>query len=164
MNPSTPTPRARRPRLSAVPASAHPAGGALPDSSITAAEFSESVRIVLSVARDLDLDTPVFRSPPKVASVDRTIQRRGRSTVIAIRRGARPLAAIQADIIEGVVVANYLDPEIANEFRRASWSALDSGTAVEPKSRPVAESGGQAQEGGSGVPPTPLDQLAQHAA
>lgn len=153
MKSRTPTQRRSQPqeqtRLRAVPAPAQLSGGDGPqlvavEPATSAAEFSESVRIVLSVARRAELETPVFRSPPRAPEVDRTIQRRGTATVIAIRRGTRPLAAIRADIIEGVVVANYLDPEQANEFRRLSWSALEAGVAVSRVSR----DGGSAGSGG----------------
>lgn len=134
MNSRTPTPCRPQPptRLRAVPSPeplvpTSPVGLAVVDGSTSAADFSECVRIVLAVARHLQLDTPVFRSPPRIAGVDRSIQRRDKSTVVAIRRDDRPSAAVQADIIEGVVVANYLDPEEANEFRRLSWSAITSG-------------------------------------
>lgn len=45
--------------------------------------------------------------------------------MIAIRRGDRPFAAVQGDVIEGVVVANSLVGEQAEQFRRAAWSALE---------------------------------------
>ncbi|MGB6059416.1 MAG: hypothetical protein WBF71_14255 [Microthrixaceae bacterium] len=128
------------------------------DHSASAADFSESVRLVLAVARRLDLDTPVFRSPPRTAGLDRTIQRRGDSTVIAIRREARPLAAVQADIVEGVVVANYLDPEAANEFRRLSWSAMDSQSAL------GSISGDSSGRSTGGVAPAATEAQERHAA
>lgn len=162
MNSRTPTRRRRQPQLRAVPSADEllnsPVTVPTHDHSASAADFSESVRLVLAVARRLDLDTPVFRSPPRTADLDRTIQRRGNSTVIAIRREGRPLAAVQADIVEGVVVANYLDPEGANEFRRLSWSAMDSQSALGSIS---GDSSGRSSEG---VIPVVTEPQQRHAA
>jgi hypothetical protein len=61
-----------------------------------------------------------------VPGLDRSVQRRANGSVmIAIRRGDRPFAAVQGDVIEGVVVANSLVGEQAEQFRRAAWSALE---------------------------------------
>jgi hypothetical protein len=66
--------------------------------------------------------------------VDRSIQRRRNGSVmVAIRREDRPFAAIQGDVIEGVVAANELSGEQADRFRRAAWAALD-GSSVAARS------------------------------
>lgn len=65
--------------------------------------------------------------------VDRTIRWRGdRPPVVAIAREGRPLAAVQSDVIEAVVVANSLDERRADRFRRAAWNVLDDAAPVEP--------------------------------
>jgi len=57
----------------------------------------------------LGLQSPAFRSPPFLEGVDRTVGRRRPDGVfVHVRLGLRPLAAIRADMIEGVVVANGL--------------------------------------------------------
>ena len=105
-----------RPQLTVVGGDTSPA---------TALEFSESVRTVVQLARRGGLVPPVFRSPPSSDSVDRTIRRRGTlPPVVSIRRRGRPLPAIQADVIEAIVVANDLDAGRADRFRRAAWTAL----------------------------------------
>jgi hypothetical protein len=77
----------------------------------------------------------VFRSPPRLAGVDRTIRRQANgSVVVAVRRGDRPMPAVQADIIDGVVAANDLHGEPADKFRRAAWEALD-GAGAPPRRR-----------------------------
>lgn len=105
----------------------------------TALRFSETVRSVIALARRGRLRPPVFRSPPGLEQVDRSIRRRPNGTVVvAVRRAGRPLAAVQADVIEGVVVANSLDRERADHFRRAAWDQL-AGTATPagpPRARP----------------------------
>jgi hypothetical protein len=45
--------------------------------------------------------------------------------VVAVRRTGRPLAAVRADIIEGVVAANGLTGAAADRFRHAAWAGLD---------------------------------------
>lgn len=129
--PATPTSRTTRP-LRSVPASSDAADRRPPRT--TATQFSECVRIIVTLARRRGLRPPAFRSPPRIAGVDRSIQRRRNGSVmVAIRRGDRPFAAIQGDVIEGVVAANHLSGEPADRFRRAAWSAIEGsgGRAVE---------------------------------
>jgi energy-coupling factor transporter ATP-binding protein EcfA2 len=91
-----------------------------------AARFAECVRTVTTVARRRGLDVPVFRSPPRLDQVDRTLRRRpDGGVVVAVRLADRPFVAIQADVIDGVVAANRLDGLPAARFRRAAWAALD---------------------------------------
>ncbi len=91
----------------------------------SAVQFSEAVRLVLAVARRAGLRPPVFRSPPRLDGVDRSIRRRPNgSVIVAVRRVGRPLAAVQADVVEGVVAANELVGEPADQFRHAAWARL----------------------------------------
>jgi hypothetical protein len=122
-----PGPPAARPRLSVVVDQAHPL------ELISAPRFAETVRTVVTVSRRRGLRPPVFRSPPRLEGVDRSIRRGPNGTVVvAVRRGDRPLGAVQADIIEGVVAANHLDGESADRFRRAAWAALEGAGAPRP--------------------------------
>lgn len=92
-----------------------------------AVRFAEVVRAVAAVARRRGLQVPVFRSPPKLADVDRTLRRRpDGQAVVSIRLADRPFAAVQSDVVAGVVVANELAGAEAGRFRRAAWAALDS--------------------------------------
>lgn len=92
-----------------------------------AVRFAEVVRAVTAVARRRGLQVPVFRSPPRLADVDRTMRRRpDGQAVVAIRIHGRPFAAVQSDVVAGVVVANDLTGAEAGRFRRAAWAALDS--------------------------------------
>jgi hypothetical protein len=94
--------------------------------SASAVQFSESVRKVVGVARRHGLRPPVFRSPPRLDGVDRTIRRRADGqAVVAVRRTGRPLAAVRADVIDGVVAANSLRGGDADRFRNAAWAALE---------------------------------------
>ena len=134
-----------RPRLRAVPDTPHgrtdaarratgsPHGDATPATAThgtvvqtTAVQFSETVRQVITLARRHGLRPPVYRSPPRLAGVDRSIRRRPNGTVVvAVRRAGRPLAAIQSDVIDGVVAANELRAAQADRFRRAAWAQLE---------------------------------------
>ena len=98
----------------------------------TATQFSECVRAVVQLCRRRGLKPPVFRSPPRLEGVDRSIQRRANGTVIvAVRRGQRPPAAVRADVIEGAIVANRLTGESADRFRGLAWAAGDGATTPE---------------------------------
>lgn len=123
------------PRLAVVPRNLDPGGGApVPKSAVDAAwttrtgaiGFSETVRCVVALSRRGGLAVPVFRSPPGRTGVDRTIRRRGdQPPVVAIARAGRPLAAVQSDVIEALVVVNRLDDRRADRFRRAAWGELE---------------------------------------
>jgi hypothetical protein len=97
-----------------------------------AVRFAELVRTVGAVARKRHLEVPVFRSPPRSADADRTLRRRpdGQS-VVAVRIVGRPFAAVQSDVIAGVVAANQLDGQDAGRFRRAAWAAVDGTPPVD---------------------------------
>jgi hypothetical protein len=63
--------------------------------------------------------------------------------VVAIARAGRPLAAVQSDVIEAIVVANDLDGRRADRFRRAAWNELERarltpGSADDSGATPVA--------------------------
>ena len=144
-----PTPTPLR-RLRAVPDAAHrppcdttSAADAGPRA--TAVQFSESVRLVVGLARRGGLRPPVFRSPPTLPEVDRTIRRStSGSVVVAVRRDGRPLAAVQADVIEGVVAANGLSGHRADRFRHAAWAELDGRPASAGPPRRRSERGERA--------------------
>lgn len=136
----TRTSSGRSPRLRAV---ADPAASAL--------RFSESVRTVVDLARRGGLNAPVFRSPPRLDGVDRTIRRTRHGAVVAVRRVGRPLAAVQADVIEGVVAANGLTGARADRFRRVAWQRLERvGAPSTPAPRRLTEAARRAPQGRSG--------------
>jgi len=90
-----------------------------------AAVFADRVRRALTVARRMGLDVPAFRSPPKARYVDRAIRRRDNGdVVVSIRIQGRTVAAIEGDIIDGIVAAN-LPIEDAGPFRAACREAFD---------------------------------------
>jgi hypothetical protein len=92
----------------------------------TSFRFASAARSLGQAARQRGLVVPGFRSPPRVAGAERTLRRRhdGGAT-IAVRVRDRPWAAVLADMIEGVVVANQLTGADATRARTALWSALE---------------------------------------
>ena len=97
----------------------------------TSIRFSHAARAMRLVVQQRGLDMPLFRSPPRLQGVQRSLTRRaiGASTV-AVRLRQRPWAAVLADMIEGVVVVNALQGSAADELRHALWSALESGSVA----------------------------------
>lgn len=88
-------------------------------------DFATAARTLHHEARRRGIVAPGFRSPPRLVGVDRTLRRRGdHGVVIAVRVRGRPLAAVVADMIEGVVVANRLRPPDADRLRTELWVAL----------------------------------------
>jgi len=89
--------------------------------------FARAVQALAGTARDLGLTVPGFRSPPRLVGVQRSIRRwPGGATVSVVVRD-RPWAAVQADLVEGVVAANDLAGAAAADARAALWLAIADG-------------------------------------
>lgn len=86
--------------------------------------FADTARRLAEATRGLGLDAPSFRSPPADAHLDRSVRRRRGDVVVAIRVRGRPFAAVVADMIEGVVVANRLDAAAASTLRDRLWATM----------------------------------------
>jgi len=65
----------------------------------------------------LGLIAPGFRSPPRLPETDRTIRRARWGAVVAVRLRGRPIEAVVADMIEGILVANALEADAARRTR-----------------------------------------------
>ena len=89
--------------------------------------FAETVRALGLEARRHSLKMPGFRSPPRLRGVDRSVRRRsdGGATIAVVVRG-RPWAAVVADMVEGVIIANALTGADADRVRSKLWSAVGS--------------------------------------
>lgn len=88
--------------------------------------FVAVAKALVRVARAESLVAPVFRSPPRLVGVSRSIrhQRDGVVTVsVALRN--RPWGAVLADMVEGVVAANRLQGVAADRCRTQLWACLD---------------------------------------
>ena len=88
-------------------------------------DFAQAARALSRGAGRLGLVAPGFRSPPRLVGCDRTIRRRGRGRVVAVRVKGRPRAAVLADMIEGVVVANDLLAPDADHVRTELWRLVE---------------------------------------
>ena len=94
-------------------------------------DFAHAARTLSRAARSLGLDAPSFRCPPRLVGIERSIRRRPRGGVVSIRVKNRPLAAVLADMIEGVVVANRLAPPHADGVRTDLWSVMTGGAEIQ---------------------------------
>lgn len=84
-------------------------------------EFATAARSLTREARRRGLVGPTFRCPPRLVGVDRTIRRHDDGAIVSVRLRGRPWAAVVADMIEGVVVANRLQPPHADRLRADLW-------------------------------------------
>jgi hypothetical protein len=95
----------------------------MPATAMTAStvEFATAARNLAREARRRGLVGPSFRCPPRLVGVDRTIRRHDDGAIVSVRLRGRPWAAVLADMIEGVVVANRLQPPHADRLRSDLW-------------------------------------------
>ena len=116
---------------------------------ISSLDFGSAARSLGRAARLRGLVVPVFASPPSRPDLDRSIRRRNGSPVVSVRLKGRPRGAVLADMVAGIVVANYLTGARADLARSALWLAVDgdasptAAPATDPPG-PVAADPGQA--------------------
>ena len=87
-------------------------------------EFAHAAAALSRVARAAGLVAPSFRCPPRLVGADRTIRRRGDGAIVSVRVRGRPVHALLADMIEGVVVTNGLVAPHADRLRAELWEAV----------------------------------------
>ncbi len=104
-------------------------------SSLTSVEFATLARAIASTVHQSGLAAPGFRCPTRIIGVDRTIRRLAGQDVagtvagiVAVNVKDRPLAAVVADMIEGVVILNQLSAVEAARVRAALWLSLEYAT------------------------------------
>jgi hypothetical protein len=91
----------------------------------TSLRFARLARSLGAASRAQGLRAPAFRSPPRLAGVSRSICRRGPGgATVAVALRGRPWAAVMADMVEGVLVANRLAGVAADRARTALWEAV----------------------------------------
>ena len=93
-----------------------------------ATRFATMARFLAAEGRAAGLNVPAFRSPPRVAGVARTIRRMGDGAVVSIQIRGRSVDQVADDMIEGIVIANRLEPQVAARMRerlRASVAPVD---------------------------------------
>ncbi|MFM8994169.1 MAG: hypothetical protein ACKOJG_08260 [Actinomycetota bacterium] len=99
---------------------------------LNTAEFAAVARALAAESRRLGLVAPGFRCPPRIVGVDRTIRRftgDERAGVVSVAVKSRPLAAVIADMIEGIIVLNCLSAAESALVRAALWRSLDQSPA-----------------------------------
>lgn len=85
-------------------------------------QFGEIARDVANRARSLGLSAPVFKSPPRIVGMSRTVRLRADGqAIVAVAFRNRPKPAVIADLIEGVIVSNDLDAIKACRLRDDLW-------------------------------------------
>ena len=99
-----------------------------------ALRFAEVVRELSAAARAAGLVVPAFRTPPRRPGATRTIRRLRGGPVIAVAVRGRTRAAVLRDLVDGVIVANCLVGDGADDVRRSLHAAL----AVRAKSNRAA--------------------------
>jgi hypothetical protein len=101
-----------------------------------AIEFAQAARTLTNEAQRRGLVGPSYRCPPRIVGVDRSLRRHAGGVTIAVKLRSRPWAAVLADMIEGVVVANGIEPAKAFRLRGELWTSL--GFEATPTSSQVA--------------------------
>ena len=92
----------------------------------TTIDFASAARTLTREARRRGLTAPSYRCPPRIVGLDRSIRRRpDAGAVVSVRVAGRPLAAMVADMIEGVVVTNSLRPPRADRVRAELWATVE---------------------------------------
>lgn len=103
----------------------------------TTLDFATAARQLGREARRRGLVAPSFRCPPRIVGVDRSLRRHPNGAVVAVQLKGRPWLAVLGDMIEGVVVANRLQPPHADRLRTELWTAV---TGEAPQQRPATPS------------------------
>ena len=90
-------------------------------------QFGEAARSLASRARSLGLVTPVFKSPPRIVGVSRTIRQRADGTaVISVAFRSRPWNAVLADMIDGILHINDLSGADVSRARDDLWETFSA--------------------------------------
>ena len=90
----------------------------------TSIRFAGAARELSRASRLCGVSAPNFTSPPRLEGYNRTMRRTRRGTTVAIQLRGRPWAAVLADMVDGVVVANELSGQRADQIRAALWNSL----------------------------------------
>jgi hypothetical protein len=97
----------------------------------TSLRFGSVAAMLTELTKAEGLMCPAFRSPPTLVGVSRSIRRRrGGQVTVAVALRGRPWAAVLADMVEGVVVANRLRGVRADRCRSRLWEGLGAAGEV----------------------------------
>ncbi len=95
----------------------------------TSIRFAGAARELSRASRLCGLTAPAFTSPPRLAGYSRTIRRRPNGVTVSIALRDRPWAAVLADMIDGIIVANGVVGLEADRARTALWLSVDAPVA-----------------------------------
>ena len=90
------------------------------------ARFATVARRLGAAACVAGLTVPAFRTPPRHPGASRTIRRLPGGSVVAVTLQGRMFAEVVRDMVDGVVVANRLDGEVARRVRTSLLRAITS--------------------------------------
>ncbi len=65
-----------------------------------------------------------------IVGVDRSLRRYPKGAVVSVQLKGRPWMAVLGDMIEGVVVANGLQPPHADRLRNELWAVVGGGEVI----------------------------------
>ena len=81
-------------------------------------------RFLAVESRQQGLTVPAFRSPPRVAGAARTIRRLSEGAVVSVQIRGRSAEQVAADMIEGIMLTNRLEPAAAAKARTRLLAAV----------------------------------------
>lgn len=88
--------------------------------------FASAGRMLAHRARERGVRTPLFRSPPRLPGVRRSVTRnKDGSVTVAIVVRNRPVGAVLADMIDGAVLAAGVHGADALDLRDHLWTGAD---------------------------------------
>ena len=96
---------------------------------LPALHFADSARRLGTASRAAGLTVPAFRCPPRCAGAARTVRRYPGGAVMSVSLRGRPFEQVLADMVEGVLVANRVEP--AEPTRCVPSCAMHSGAATQ---------------------------------
>ncbi|MBT8240110.1 MAG: hypothetical protein KJN63_02665 [Acidimicrobiia bacterium] len=90
----------------------------------SAIDFAAIGRVLADAAAGRNIEGPTFRSPPRIPGVQRSVTRnRDGSVTVAVAVRQRPVLAVLADMIDGVVLASGLLGAEAGSFYNELWAS-----------------------------------------
>ena len=96
---------------------------------LPAVRFAEAARRLGAAAHAAGLEVPAFRCPPRIPGAARTIRRYPGGTVVSVSLRGRPFEAALDDMVEGVLVANRVEPAAALQVREVLEDAVHDAAA-----------------------------------
>jgi hypothetical protein len=88
--------------------------------------FAAAARRLGAATRAAGLTVPAFRTPPRRPGAPRTIRRLPGGPVVAVQLQGRVFTEVVDDMVDGVLVANRLEGELAGRMRASLLDAIDA--------------------------------------